>query len=276
MPRRFIYPPSPVHGVGGYATNQGASDCVTYASQDFETGTVTAPWTTQNGGVTIIAGAAKNGAYGMQIHYTTPGPAHSSSDKYIRYRNSSGIFVSYSSAWYKVNTPVGQQDAARKLMYHGSGAGNIGDKWSIIMGVTSYTSESFPGNGPLFLSFGYDGSGIGGTTFTIDCGSTPIAITGIGCNMQFDTWYFIEMMAQMDTLVGGPPWDGIVRIWVTPDGGSTELVYENTGQSLNRGTAFYLENFLFGEQLDTIGGAGGDETRYIDDVAVTSCYRNPT
>jgi hypothetical protein len=94
--------------------------------------------------------------------------------------------------------------------------------------------------------------------------------------MQFDTWYFIEMMAQMDTLVGGPPWDGIVRIWVTPDGGSTELVYENTGQSLNRGTAFYLENFLFGEQLDTIGGAGGDETRYIDDVAVTSCYRNPT
>lgn len=258
----------------GNVTSSGSANLgvgTIYASEGCEAGTVQSPWTVSNGDrVSCSTEQVKTGTYSVKIHYETSGVGHQSDDQYIVYdKGAPGIFAFYVRMWIRLKTPALTPATGDKIAYMSAGTFDGSDPWSIIYTMDDPTVDGWPGDGPVFMRFSLQNGNIGGDTYASDCGtSDPPPITGLGCNIQYDMWYMVEMYIQSNTAASAP-WNGIIKIWLTPSGGSTELVYDTSTWSLNRTTTGYIRMIRLGEQVDT-DGVASDQDRYIDDVVVAS------
>jgi hypothetical protein len=111
-------------------------------------------------------------------------------------------------------------------------------------------------------------------TYVSDCGTTWGPVTGIGCNMQYDTWYSVEMEVQNNTDPGcvSPNWgtcNGAVRVWV-----NGQKVYDHPW-NLNCQYEYPLKYFIIGQQVDRTNWNPVDEYRYWDDIVLSTSYVGP-
>lgn len=249
-------------------------------SDDFESGNLSA-WTFSwaPGNPSVQSSVKHGGTYAAQIHYTicgdstdsACGSSHQDQNYFMQKQyDTSSLSEVFVRGYFRVKTPEAGASLkiGRKLFYFFSDPGANPTGWSIFFDVTDNT-VSMPGAGPLRLRWSLQSGQIGGGTFVVDCGTSPNPVTGIGCALQYDTWYSLEVRLKYNTLVG-PPWDGEVQIWI--DGAS---VYNISGWSLNRTSGLKLQLFRVGAQVDRDVYRAVDEYRYWDDVVINNSYVGP-
>lgn len=261
-----------------YIAISNPSPAPTYLFQDdFESGNLAA-WTYSQG-ETIQSTIKHAGTYAAQAHYvvcgdsTNPacGASHQDEDLFMdKVVDTTGIPEVHVRGYFYIKSPEAgaTTHAAKKLFYFMSDPGGtptIG--WSQGIGVWDLN----PGTGPLNMSWFLQNGAIGGNSFNIDCGSTnpPTPITGLGCNLQYNTWYSLEERITYNTLAG-PTWNGQVQIWI-----NGTSVLNITGWSLNRDSGLPLKFFGIGFQVDRTNYLPVDEYRYWDDIKIGTSYIGP-
>jgi len=187
----------------------------------------------------------------------------------VVFSDTNGFSHFFQRAYFKIK-PVesgAYTELGRKLFYdHDVLSGP--DNWSTILSVVDLPSDGWPGAGPLKLTWGIQNAPLGGGSWTLDCGSTS-PITGIGCAMQYDTWYSIELEIKNNTNPSSP-WNGEARIWV-----NGEMVFAGTGGDFNRASSYTLKRFDFGEMADRPTWEVVNEHRCLDSVKMSDSYIGP-
>jgi hypothetical protein len=249
-----------------------------------------AAWSSKWDSTHTVIASCPGGGNCAQMHYVmcgdsanpACGSAHQDVDYFVeKFLAATDPIVTASEIWsrgyFYIKTPEAGADPhmQRKLFYFTAGCFGCsvfpsGDPWSMFVAATEY-STSLPGAGPLKLKWSLQNGPIGGSTFVIDCGSTnpPTPITGIGCALQYDTFYSLEMRTKYNTNAVAP-FNGEVQIWI--DGTS---VLNITGWSLNRDTSYHLRDFRYGEQVDRLNYLPADEYRYWKNVIINNAYIGP-
>lgn len=198
---------------------------------------------------------------------------HQDDNHSFDYTNAGGLnhWFLREKVYFKSPETGANSNQGRKLLYVRDNTSFNPGSYSIILATLDPTTDFWPGDGPIFLTWSLQSGTIGGGSYVVDCGITwGTPISGLGCNLQYDTWYTIEMEVKNSTVTAAP-WDGIVRIWV-----NGTSVYENTGWSLNRGLNLPLKRWNIGQQTDRPNfNYPVYEYRYIDDVAISTSYIGP-
>jgi hypothetical protein len=256
-------------------------------SDDFESGTFGA-WTSVNDAThTVIQSSIKHGGtYAAQMHYvkcsdsTNPscGSSHADVDYYVeKLFGTDSLTEIWTRGYFYIKTPEPGADPhmQRKLFYFTAGCFSCsqfpsGDPWSMFVAATQYSTDTLPGAGPMKLKWSLQNGPIGGGTLVSDCGTTnPDPITGIGCALQYDTWYSLETRVKYNTNAVAP-FNGEVQIWI-----NGTSVYNQGTWSLNRNTTYHLRLFRYGEQVDRLNYLPVDEYRFWDDIILNNAYIGP-
>jgi hypothetical protein len=240
-----------------------------FESGDFSAwGAITDPALSINSVLSFV----RKGNYSARMHYYICGdstnPAckneHQDDNHGVAILKNDGLAHSFlrGYVYLKRPEPGGTLDGVgRKLFYLWADPYSAGFLWSVILGVRG-------ASGKLNMYWSLQNGPLGGNSFVLDCGTNP-PLTGIACNMQYDTWYAIEMEIQNNTAPASP-WNGEVRIWV-----NGTKVFEALGASLNRQYDYPLKLFIIGQQADRINWDPVDEYRFWDDIVLADAYIGP-
>ena len=148
----------------------------------------------------------------------------------------------------------------RKLMWVGDETSpqGTGGSWAIIL--DSWESNAGPPS-TLGLSWLSQGSACHGSSPQDWMPGTP--------DLNWDTWYSMEVEAQLNTPVVDPgPFDGIFRVWL-----NGTMIWERTDAKINGNCTTPFTFFSVGRQGEGEGVV--DEYRYWDDVKISAAYIGP-
>lgn len=250
MPRRFIYPASPIGASAGASTKPTEGQII-YFQDDFESGNLS-KWDSIVGGANVTASSENphQGTYSLRVFYEVPvGPTDN--NRYVRKSINPNLEHCFARAYVYHKSPQDggeKHNAQRKVFYFLSSLDTSG--WWLFL-----TSDS-QADGGLTMRVSTNDSNYGGSAATVgnwDAG---------------DYFWDTYVCCEMETRVNTPGLsDGVVRVWF--DG---TLRIEATNCHIRGTDTGGLQNFRFGAQLDINDAGEGNEYRYIDQVVIASSY----
>ena len=97
---------------------------------------------------------------------------------------------------------------------------------------------------------------------------------GVLFTYTYDTWYAVEFEWLQNSAPGVA--DGAYWVWVTPEGGATQLVGGHADRSTSGDCTAGVDSITVGEQVNRYYAADVvDEYRYWDDVIIADAYIGP-
>lgn len=218
----------------------------------------TPTYATLNTNPSFAHGGSNSGSFRYAMSAGAPGSADHTVWAGQYFTAGSHVFV---RAWVYFKSPADAQKgkgAQRKLICVSDNVPGY-DSWEVIL--TSYETTSGPPS-TIALAFVSQGGGC--------FGSQDVDWMGSVYDMNWDTWYALEIEVQTNTPSASPPYDGIVRVW--RDG---VLKLERTDFKVNGNCSTQAAYVSMGWQMNRYLGEAVDEYRYWDDVRVSTSYIGP-
>jgi hypothetical protein len=249
------------HGVRVFDDLKASTGATIYFQDAFESGDLSA-WSGNTANCTVQSTIKHSGTYALQILFNVTQP--SSQEGYV-YKSLTGLMHAFIRGYVYFKTP--EADATpntingRKMVWVSDIPPNSNVN-PILNGVSATGGVPTPNNRLQVLSQSQTGA------CALD--ATP---HGNLATLEYDTWYCIEHEIQLNTPGVS---DGIRRVWVTPDAGSTTQVYSSTTENLQGSCNRTLGYWSVGRQASPITTSSHmHEYRYWDDVVISDSYIGP-